>query len=502
LILLMTHESSPVDSPLENCFDSITPDAVARTSQFDHYLQRHFTAGRALLVLAIAAGLVLRFYRLDTASITADEGAAWAAAIEPVTRLLELQSQLDAGKLALYDLLLHCWIWIFGDGLRSIRGLSGAIGSISILLSFEVLRELYQVFADEDWKTGELAGGFAALLFATNVSMVGSARTARMYPLMTAAELAQILFFVRGQHRRQLLNYSLAALALAIAIAANFTAMFLVVGESLWLGYLLLAEWRQWSEIRLPILVATLSLAAGLGILLPFAPGALAVSRSALGGGALGWVHYQPPLAWSYHLLRDATGNKTLFRLLVVLVAFAFWRHWNKAQEVSAFMAAVVIGPFLTVAILSWFGRPMMVDRYVLLAVIGFLGLAAIGAAAFSSKLGRVTVFLLIVWLSVRALRHRSGFWIDWREAAAITCAESTGDAEIGVVPAYAVNAVRYHLPVERRRLAFGLNSRCGDAQILIVGRDGSIRMRYISELNACYPRLLGRATRVEVRGR
>jgi mannosyltransferase len=434
--------------------------------------------------------------------MTADEGAAWAVAAEPVIRLLQLQPQFDSGKLALYDLLLHYWIGLFGDSLRSMRGLSAAIDTVSILLMFAAVRELYQAFAGGALKTGELAGGFAALMFATNVAIVQSARTARMYPIMTAADLAQILFFVRAHHRRGILNCILAAVFLALAIAANFTSVFLLVGESMWVGCLLLARWRHWPGVQFRIAAPALSLAAGLGLLLPFAPAALAASRAAISGRALDWIRYQPPLGWFYSVLREDIGNKSLFRLFLALSSFGVWRYWNEAPLLPTFLAAAIGGPLASVAVLGLLGRPLMVDRYVSVALIGFLGLAAAGAAALRSKTGRILAFLLIVWLSARALRHFSGFWVDWKGAAAIACARSSADAKIGVVPHYAVNVVRYYLPPERRPLAFGLESQCGKSQILIVSPGHLIPPAYMSELNICYPRLLGLATRVEVRAR
>jgi hypothetical protein len=460
------------------------------------------TAGPAMLVVAILAGAAVRFHRLDAFSMTADEGAAWAVAREPVSRLLQLQPQLDSGKLALYHLFLHYWIGMFGDSLRSIRGLSAAIDTVSILLMFAVVLELYLAFVGGRLKTATLAGGFAALMFATNVAIVQSARTARMYPLMTAAELAQILFFVRAQHRQRLLNAILAATFLALAIAANFTALFLVVGEGMWMGYLLMARWRHWPGVHLRIAAPASSLAAGLGLLLPFVPAALAASLAAINGRALDWVTYRPPLSWFYDVLQADTGNKTLFRLFLALAAIGIWRHWRKTPLAPIFLALAIIGPFAAVAALGLLGRPMMVDRYVGLALIGLLGLAAMGAATLRSTTGRVLALLLILWLSARALRHFSGFWVDWRSAAAIACASSSDNAKISVIPEYAVNVVRYNLPADRRPLAFGLNSQCGNSQILILSPGHLVPPAYLSELNACYPRLLGRATRVEVRAR
>ena len=245
-------------------------------------MSSHVTAGRAMLALAVVVGIALRCYRLDAVSMTADEGAAWAAAAEPLKRLLLLQPRLDAGKLAIYDLLLHYWIDLFGDSLRSMRGLSAALGTFSILLMFAVVRELYQVFADEELKLGELAGGFAGLLFATNVAVVQSARQARMYPLMIAAELAQIFFFLRALRHKGVLNCILAAVFLALAIAANFTAVFLLAGECLWLACLLLARWRRRPGIQLRVLGPGVSLLVGSALLLPFAREALAAHERRL----------------------------------------------------------------------------------------------------------------------------------------------------------------------------------------------------------------------------
>jgi hypothetical protein len=293
-----------------------------------------------------------------------------------------------------------------------------------------------------------------------------------------------------------------AATFLALAIAANFTAVFLVVGESIWICYLLLARWRRWPGVQLRIVGPALSLVAGFGLLLPFARAALANSRVAVRGGALEWIRYQPPMSWSYDVLRNETGNKSLFRLFLVLAACGIWRHRSAARLAPIFMVAVILGPFAAVTMLSLLGQPMMVDRYVLVAQIAFLGLAATGAGALRSKIGRLLGFLLIVWLSARALRHSSGFWVDWEQAVAIACASSPANAGIGVVPDYAVNVVRYHLPAQRRPLASGLDSQCGNSQILIVSPGRLIPPAYMSELKACYPRLLGRSTRVEVRAR
>ena len=457
-------------------------------------------AGRMLLIVALTVGVLVRFYRLSAVPMTADEGAAWAAAIEPVHRLLVLQPVMDPGKLALYDLLLHYWIRIFGDGLASLRSLSATLDTISIFLIFAVLREAHQAFDEEGSETAEHAGGFAALLFATNAVLVESARNARMYPLALAAELAQILYFIRAQHHNGVVNCILAAVFLALAVAANFTAIFLVAAETVWLAYLLITRWRSRSGVQLRIVGPGLALAAGLSLLVLFAAASLVTSRGALNSRAVDWIRYRSPLRWSYDVLHNSAANKSLFKLLVALAAFGTWRYWRRTSWVPIFLLVLVVTPFALVAILSLFGRPLMVDRYVLLAQVAFLGLAALGAAAFNSRFGRLLVLVLIIWLSARALRRWSGFWVDWRTAVAIDSAKLSHDATIDVVPSYAANVVRYYLPPDRRALAHGLGAGCGDSRVLIISPGHLTAPSYMSELNACYPRLLGRATRVEVR--
>ena len=473
---------------------------------FDENLQTSpnslFTNSRVILALAVVTGITLRFYRLEIVSMTADEGATWAAAAAPVESLLRLQPQLDAGKLAVYDLLLHFWMNLFGDGLLAMRSFSVAADTASILLMYVVVREISLVLGGWELTRAQLAGAFAAFLFATNVEFVQSARTARMYPLMTAAALAQIFFFVRVQHEGRILNCVLTAIFLALAISVNFTAAWLLVSEGIWLTYLMAARWRSWPGVQLRVARPASALAAGIALLLPFVHAALTVSRAAVAQGALDWISYQAPLGWSYNVLRNDAGNRLLFRFLFALAFFSFWRNRRQARLVPAFLALLTVGPFMTVATLSLYGMPMMVHRYVLLAIIGFLGLAATGAVAFQSTLGRRLVFVAIVWLSVRALRHLSPFWVDWKKAVTVASAGSSSTTRIVVVPGYAVNAVRYYLSPERRALAVGVDRQCGDARILIVSPGHPVSATYMSELKACYPLLLGRATRVEIRAR
>ncbi len=429
--------------------------------------------------------------------MTLDEGFTWAAASQGISRLLQLQPMLDSGKLALYDLLLHYWIELFGDTLRSMRGFSAAIDTVSILLLFLLVRRIYRAFDEQSSSTGELAGGFAALLFAINAGIVESARTARMYSLMIAAALLQMLFFVRTQRQGRVSDAVLTAFFLALAIAANFTAGFLLIGEALWLVYLLIVRRTRVPAAAARTFAPAISLLCGLGLLFPWRRAATSLLRVQMRSRDFGWIPYQPPLRWFYDVLRASTNNALIFALLLALAAFALWRHRSKASLVPMFMATMMVGPLTGVALATLFGVPMMVDRYVLIAVVAFLALAAIGAASFESPVLLIAIFGSIMC----SARPFSPPAVDWRGAASIAVGNSFANQQIGVAPVFALDVVRYHLPLNRRPSAIGLNSNCGDPHVLIVS-PGSIPLSSMSALKSCYPHLLGRDHFLEIRSR
>lgn len=191
----------------------------------------------ALLVVALVIGAGARFYRLGHAQMDVDEGASWAGASVPTLgEVVARERQIDPGKLALYDLMLHGWIGIYGDGLSAMRAMSAALGTIAIVLVFAAVREACRGPDGAGGVTfGELAGTLAALAVATNLTLVVSDRTARMYSLTLAAELAQVIFFLRARREGGLRNYAGVACFSALAVAANFSALCLLAAEAAWL---------------------------------------------------------------------------------------------------------------------------------------------------------------------------------------------------------------------------------------------------------------------------
>ena len=73
-------------------------------------MKRNFVPGGwreqagAVLLIAVAVGTILRFFRLGARELSIDESVSWAeSAGRSVTDVLRIQHQLDSGKFPIYE---------------------------------------------------------------------------------------------------------------------------------------------------------------------------------------------------------------------------------------------------------------------------------------------------------------------------------------------------------------------------------------------------------------
>ena len=464
--------------------------------------QRWFA--RALLAVALAMGAGLRFHHLGLRQMDIDEGASWTGASMPTLgEVVALERRIDPGKLALYDLMLHEWIGLFGDGLPAMRAMSALLGTIAIVLVFAAVREACRGPGDADAAAvGDIAGGLAALAVATNLTLVISDRTVRMYSLTLAAELTQVIFFLRARRQGGLGNYAGVAFFSALAVAANFSALFLLLAEAAWLLWLV-GAWRAGKPVApRPVVLTGLSVAGGMAMLVPLllavAPGVTA----AVHGGVIEWIKPRPPW-WPLEMVEQWTGW-VLFAPLAALAGFGTWRQWRGAQSAPAFFSTWLLVPMIAVAMFSWAVMPLMVPRYLLGSLVAFFALAALGAASVGNRLAVLGLASALALVSLQRIhRHfRRPQGAQWREAVELARANAGPQGQIAVVPEYAAPAVRYCLPADSRRLAVSLEESCGPARVVIVAGATYIPAGVGAKAQACYPRVLARLRHLEVRAR
>ena len=458
-----------------------------------------------ILFVALLNGAYLRFHSLGSDDMTADEGASWAGASAPTLHEVAARERiLDPGKLALYDVMLHEWMRVFGDRLATLRRMSAPFGILAIVLSFTAVREILLCLGDRtDPGFADMAGALTAAMVATNLTIVLSDRIVRMYPLVLSAELAQITFLVRAQRYRKMRDYAGVALATAIGVAANFTVAFLLIGEAAWLGALIVLGWIGRNRSGLAAFVPGLAVLVGLALLAPFMPAALGAASLGI-KRYLDWLHLMP-LSWPYDVLRRVSPTHFLFRVFIALGLFGLAMQFRRSWPAPVFLIVWLTGPFAAAMALSYLLHPVEFPRYVIISFVGFFALAAVGIASIPSNIVRVIILIFIVKFSIADIR----FWLKyphepaWGHATAFAQATIPAGASIAVFPPYTINVIRYYLPHGQRRRAVEANmASCTDAPILLLSGRDITPSDIIAGQEACFPHVVEELPYIEVRTR
>ncbi len=206
-----------------------------------------------LLILLLAAAL--RFFRIGSQSLWADEGNSAAMAGRP---LAEIAARAAADiHPPLYYWLLHFWVRLFGDSEAALRSLSAVWGILLVWLVYQIGSRLF------DRRTGLIA----ALLAAVNPFLIYYSQEARMY--MQLAALAGLLYYglVRfilhesiilpadGTGRRIAFSAPATAIIVGAAIAGLYThytfPVMVAVATLLYLGWIVSSRRRGFVKIRL-----------------------------------------------------------------------------------------------------------------------------------------------------------------------------------------------------------------------------------------------------------
>ena len=468
-----------------------------------------------VLLLALILGGGLRFYRLGVDEMNRGEAAAWTAASAPtIASVIASGRRLDPGKLGLYDVTLHGWIAMFGDRVGAMRALSAILGTLAIVLVFASVREILRSLdTAPDPITAEVAGAFAALLFACNLQMITFDRTARMYSPMLAAMLAQLFFFVRAHLRAGILNSAAAAIFTVVAVACNYTSLFFFTAEGLWLAYLLTVGRTRDTATKISVVRPAIAIVAAAVLIAPLAAAASMVEIGAFHIGILEWIEPQPPW-WPFRALRVMTGNAAFWPFLALSI-FGIWRQRIQTCLGTRFISCWLALPFVIVMIVSYVITPFMVERYVLSSLVAFLALAGLGIASFRSDIVRYAVAVLVVAQSLAHVHHH---WrvpedIQWREAAELAASVVPSGKKIAVLPPGEPPMVlRYYLSRSKHDIdVVGADAkldghsrtwsfRCGPEPVAIVQLE--LPREFLSAIQPCYPRILKKFRRVEVLAR
>ncbi len=461
---------------------------------------RSRAAARAIallaVMLALASGGYLRAANIGAREMSADEGASWASAIAPTLgEVIRRQATLNPGKLATHEIILHEWIGAFGDGLAAMRALSALFGITAILIVYALAAELMrmdggaQIAADQTGRVGELRRGaavgitplaitkiaaFAALLFAVSLITIKYSREMRMYALLMFVMLAQVWMLLRAMRLGGAIDLALAAILTALGVATNFTAVFVIATEGLWIVARFAGAWRRGDRIGMRAMWRTaLALGAGCAMLAPFAAAAIRSSAGALRAGATSWIGR--PQWWEPVAMFNKGIGTFAFPAVAAAAGWGAWRGWQIAPRAIGFALLWMWGPPLMMLAASYAIAPVFIERYALTSFIPFLILAAIGAVEIASRPMRAAAMGLLIALALGHVYtyNQNPHDAQWHEAATIAAAAIAPGGRIAVAPPYAVNVVRYYLRGDavHSEAAIPADARARGASIMIVAQ-------------------------------
>jgi 4-amino-4-deoxy-L-arabinose transferase-like glycosyltransferase len=448
-----------------------------------------------LLLIAIVLGGYLRFSGIGRLEMSDDEGASWAAAAAPsLSDVVTLQERLNPGKLAVHEIALHGWMALLSDRIAAQRSLSAALGTISILIVFWIAWELNRPSTDSE-DVGQTArdeatmiAALGTLVYAVNLVTIKYAREARMYPVMLAAILLQVGFFVRASRRGGIASYLGAGLFAVVAIATNFAAALIPATEGLWLLYLLMRSGlrpRNPQSQRAWALLAALALAAV--AFFAFAMPALRGATNAVKSGAITWIT-RPPIWEPVALFNKATGTLA-FPVLGLAAAYGAWRGWRDRPDAIRFALLWMWAPPVLMVIVSYTVRPLFVERYALSCFVPFFILVGIGIWELREQQWRAAALLVVLAMSLGhvAVFDRKLHDAQWREAAALGAASLRTGETMTAVPAYSIWVVRYYLPPPERAHTIDFVRAHRDASVVLL-RDHGVAPTVAATIRRDYP--------------
>jgi mannosyltransferase len=418
------------------------------------------------MAAAIALGAVMRLYHLGSGDLSPDEAASWAAAAAPTAAdVIRRQAAFNPGKLAAYELLLHGWIQLTGDGVLAMRLLSAMLGIGAIVLVFWAAREVLSL--DEHPGLSRVSihhiAAMSALIAAVSLTTFRFAREARMYPLLMVAALAETGFLLRAHRRGGWANYAATALFAALSVAANFSAIFLISSQGLWL---LLARGGRRKGIAWKPLAA---LAAGGIVLAPaLFGGAIANSVNALNEGALNWI--SPAPWWRVFSFFNRAAGTFPFPVLAALALWGAISQWRPLRDAIIFALFWMYGPVLLLFAVSITVTPLLVERYALSSFVPFIILAALGISACPGRAVRAAALTLAVAVSIghgADFLHRPPSH-QWTHAIARIRAHSR-EATIVVAPPHGANLMRYYLRGGRYSANEFTPESCAKSNVLVL---------------------------------
>lgn len=380
---------------------------------------------RDLLLLGgiTALAAVIRFATLDLQGFHHDEAVTAGRVLD--SNFFEMLGHVESSERSppLYYLLAWPWSKLLGLGEVGVRSLSALIGTLMVPAAFHAARELVGRHEPSAPRVGLILAAFVAL----NPSLVWYSQEARSYILMGLFATLALAFFarsVREPTKGSLAGWSAAS---ALALLSHYFAIFLILGQAVWLL-------ARSAERRRTVLAIAAVAAVGVA-LLPLARAQQGDDRrdgfadialpARAGEAALNYVASDEPDPFAGSTRVDvlqagsAAVGGAVFAAAILLSA----RRGSQSEREGLTLAAVVLAAgVLLPLLLAAGGLDFFNPRNLIAGVVPAMAMMAIGLGGASS--GRVGVAgigaIVLVFAAVlgAVLVSKEMQREDWRGAA------------------------------------------------------------------------------------
>ncbi|MGH7865656.1 MAG: hypothetical protein ACREQB_11745, partial [Candidatus Binataceae bacterium] len=279
------------------------------------------------------------------------------------------------------------------------------------------------------------------------------------------------------------------------------SAVLIPLTAGTWLGYLFA---RTGFDVRdnagRRVLVLACTLAAGVALLLPAMPAAMASVSAAVSRGAWNWI--ATPKAWEPIAFFNRAAGTLAYPLLVALAGLGVVRGWRRAPDAVRFAVLWMWTPLLVALLGSFLWRPMFVEKYLLSCMVPFFILAGMGTWWLGGLRMRIAALALLSLLVAPRLQSHFGrpHDADWRGAAHAGAAQLRQSETITALPPYSIEVLRYYLPPQMRLRAIKHSEGGANADIIVV--QGALARRRAAGVVERYPQIVARYRGIEVRRR
>jgi mannosyltransferase len=419
--------------------------------------------------LAVTIAAVLRLWHLGHQSLWVDEFAALSTALAPLTQIPAQALRNDAFEPPLYFWLLHGVIKAAGVSEWSLRSISAVAGILTVPIIWLLVRDLTGI---------PRMAHAAALLLAANPLHIWYSQEARPYALLVLLGFSALLCLTRALRGEPVGWWIGCSVLSALAILTHVTAVVFPVVGGLWALHA-----RGARVFRQLALVA----AGTFALILPFLIDLVAAVRHAGGTGSpqrpltglevpytfftfLGGYSFGPPVReiqdWGW---RAAVANHWIETALVIAALLWLTAQVFRVRLAVFQLTVVLVVPLAAVVVGSLLTTKSYNVRYVLPALVGFVGLMAVALGQLSRpahRLGLGAVLGLFLWADAQ------WFWSppygkdDSRGAARCLIGQLPPGSTVGVAPPYMRKLIEHYAPESAGLRFVGVADSGGLAEI------------------------------------